>query len=63
MFQKIVDATEPMVEADAISHISNNAIRKEIVMYVLCPVRNDDPAYHLCNETENNHYVYCFTLI
>uniref|UniRef100_A0A0E9QTT6 Uncharacterized protein n=1 Tax=Anguilla anguilla TaxID=7936 RepID=A0A0E9QTT6_ANGAN len=33
MFQKIVDATEPMTEGkDRISHISNNPIRKEIIM-------------------------------
>lgn len=35
MFQNIVNATEPMTdEKEAISYISNNPIRKEIVMYV-----------------------------
>lgn len=35
MFQNIVNATEPMAEEkDAIAYISNNPIRKEIVMYV-----------------------------
>ncbi|XP_064175397.1 cone cGMP-specific 3',5'-cyclic phosphodiesterase subunit alpha' [Anguilla rostrata] len=36
MFQKIVDATEPMTEEkDRISHISNNPIRKEIIMAMM----------------------------
>lgn len=35
MFQNIVNATEPMAdEKEAIGYISNNPIRKEIVMYV-----------------------------
>lgn len=35
MFQNIVNATEPMTdEKEAISFVSNNPIRKEIVMYV-----------------------------
>ena len=35
MFQNIVNATEPMeTEKDKIEHISNNAIRKEIIMWV-----------------------------
>lgn len=34
MFQNIVNATEPMTdEKEAIGYISNNPIRKEIVMY------------------------------
>lgn len=34
MFQNIVNATEPMAdEKEAIGYISNNPIRKEIVMY------------------------------
>ncbi len=33
MFQKIVDATEPMAdEKEAIHYVSNNPIRKEIIM-------------------------------
>lgn len=33
MFQKIVDATEPMTdEKEAIAYVSNNPIRKEIIM-------------------------------
>lgn len=33
MFQKIVDATEPMGdEQEAISFVANNPIRKEIIM-------------------------------
>lgn len=33
MFQKIVDATEPMAdEKEAITYVSNNPIRKEIIM-------------------------------
>lgn len=33
MFQKIVDATEPMPdEKEAINFVSNNPIRKEIIM-------------------------------
>lgn len=36
MFQKIVDATEPMTdEKEAIGYISNNPIRKEIVMAMM----------------------------
>lgn len=35
MFQNIVNATEPMTdEKEATAYISNNSIRKEIVMYV-----------------------------
>lgn len=35
MFQNIVNATEPMAdEKEAIGYISNNPVRKEIVMYV-----------------------------
>lgn len=35
MFQNIVNATEPMTdEKEATSYISNNPVRKEIVMYV-----------------------------
>lgn len=35
MFQNIVNATEPMTdEKEAIAFVSNNPIRKEIVMYV-----------------------------
>lgn len=35
MFQNIVNATEPMAdEKEAISFVSNNPTRKEIVMYV-----------------------------
>lgn len=34
MFQNIVNATEPMAdEKEAIGYVSNNPIRKEIVMY------------------------------
>lgn len=34
MFQNIVNATEPMTdEKEAIGYVSNNPIRKEIVMY------------------------------
>lgn len=34
MFQNIVNATEPMTEEkEAIGYISNNPVRKEIVMY------------------------------
>lgn len=33
MFQKIVDATEPMAdEKEAINYIANNPVRKEIIM-------------------------------
>lgn len=33
MFQKIVDATEPMAdEKEAIAYVANNPIRKEIIM-------------------------------
>lgn len=32
MFQKIVDTTEPMQEEEAKNHVSNNPIRKEIIM-------------------------------
>ncbi|XP_027019056.1 cone cGMP-specific 3',5'-cyclic phosphodiesterase subunit alpha' [Tachysurus fulvidraco] len=36
MFQKIVDATEPMTdEKEAISYIANNPIRKEIIMAMM----------------------------
>jgi len=36
MFQNIVNATEPMSEEkEAIAYISNNPIRKEIIMYVV----------------------------
>lgn len=35
MFQNIVNATEPMTdEKESIAFVSNNPIRKEIVMYV-----------------------------
>lgn len=35
MFQNIVNATEPMAdEKEAIGYVSNNPIRKEIVMWV-----------------------------
>lgn len=35
MFQNIVNATEPMTdEKESIGYVSNNPIRKEIVMYV-----------------------------
>lgn len=35
MFQNIVNATEPMTdEKEATAFVSNNPIRKEIVMYV-----------------------------
>lgn len=32
MFQKIVDATEPMNDEDSIAYVANNPIRKEIIM-------------------------------
>lgn len=33
MFQKIVDATEPMAEEkEAIDFVANNPVRKEIIM-------------------------------
>lgn len=36
MFQNIVNATEPMTdEKEATAYVSNNPVRKEIVMYVL----------------------------
>lgn len=42
MFQNIVNATEPMPdEKEAIAFVSNNPVRKEIIMYVSqqhCPV-------------------------
>lgn len=40
MFQNIVNATEPMTdEKESIAFVSNNPIRKEIVMYVSCRCR------------------------
>lgn len=40
MFQNIVNATEPMTdEKESIAFVSNNPIRKEIVMYVSCHCR------------------------
>lgn len=41
MFQNIVNATEPMAdEKEATAFVSNNPIRKEIVMYVADSGRN-----------------------
>lgn len=34
LFQKIVDATEPMTdEKEAINYVANNPVRKEVIMY------------------------------